>query len=97
MRQSRDPSTRSVVCPACGRRVARGDAREYDKEGDRWDRREKTFEYLCRECHDALSLQDRDELESLLCEIEAGEIAREEFLRRYSRAVERRYGHPEEG
>lgn len=93
MRRSRDASRRRVVCPACGRRIARDDAREYDKHGDRWDRTEKSFEYLCRPCHDALTHQGRDELEALLCEVGAGEVDRDRFLRRYAQAVERRYGH----
>lgn len=97
MRRSRGPSGRRVVCPACGRRVARADAREYDKHGDRWDRDEKEFEYLCRPCHGSLSLQSRDGLEALLCQAGAGQVDRRTFLERYdalsaerSESVERR-------
>jgi uncharacterized protein YlaI len=97
MRRSRDAPDRRVVCPACGGRVARKDAREYDKQGDRWDRAEKSFEYLCRPCHDGLSLQARDGLEALLCEAGAGEVDRGRFLERFealsadrSESVERR-------
>lgn len=97
MRRSRGPSGRRVTCPACGRRVERDEAREYDKHGDRWDRDEKSFEYLCRPCHDALSLQARDGLEALLCEAGAGEVDRGTFLSRFdalsaerSESVERR-------
>jgi len=96
MRRSHDSPDRRVVCLACGGRVARSEAREYDKHGDRWDRGEKDFEYLCRACHDTLSLQDRSELEPLLCGVAAGEVDRDEFLHRYGRAVEQRYGQPEE-
>lgn len=95
MRRSRVAGP-GVVCPACGHRVDRDDAREYDRHGDRWDREEKSFEYLCRPCHDALCHQQRDELEALLCEVGAGEVDREQFLRTYASAVERRYGRPEE-
>lgn len=93
----RDASDRRVICPACGRRVARSDAREYDKEGDRWERAEKSFEYLCRPCHDELSLHGRDGLEALLCAAGAGEVDRGTFLERFdalsaerSESVERR-------
>jgi hypothetical protein len=41
---------REVTCIACGESVPRSEAREYDKYGDRWDRRDKAFEYLCRPC-----------------------------------------------
>ena len=87
---------RTVVCPACGRSVPRSRAREYDKFGDRWNRREKEFEYLCRACHEELSHQRRDELEELLCGINAGGPDRETFLRRYWQEVEERYGRLEE-
>jgi hypothetical protein len=92
-----DLADRREGCPACGRLVARADAREYDKFGDRWDREEKAFEYLCRPCHDALTLQDRGELEALLCEAGAGEVDRSTFLDRFdtlsadrSESIERR-------
>lgn len=81
-----------VICPACGRTLPREEAREYDKFGDRWDRRNKTFEYFCRSCHDDLCLQRRDELEELLCELRGDHADRQTFLRRYSRAVQQRYG-----
>ena len=97
MRRSRDAADRRVVCPACGQRVARADAREYDKEGDRWDRAEKSFEFFCRPCHDGLCLQGRDGLEELLCAAGAGEVDRGRFLERFaalsaerSESVERR-------
>ncbi|MFB6149380.1 MAG: hypothetical protein ABEJ48_06915 [Halobacteriales archaeon] len=86
----------SVTCPACGRSLTRSGAREYDKHGDRWDRDEKSFEYLCKSCHSALCHQNRDELESLLTEIDAGSVERAEFLARYCATVEERYGSLEE-
>ncbi|NIU64375.1 MAG: hypothetical protein GWN73_02600 [Actinobacteria bacterium] len=88
MRRSRRPTDRRVVCPACGQRLARADAREYDKHGNRWERGEKAFEYLCKPCHDALSHQARDGLEDLLVDLGAGEVDRDAFLRGYTAAVE---------
>ncbi|ELZ58621.1 hypothetical protein C467_05302 [Halorubrum hochstenium ATCC 700873] len=76
-----------MVCIACGDSVLREDAREYDKEGDRWNRRDKEFEYLCADCDDDLSHQPRDGLESLICSIEADGLTTEEFLGRYVDAV----------
>ncbi|TKX72721.1 hypothetical protein [Halorubrum sp. GN11GM_10-3_MGM] len=85
-RESRD--RRTVVCIACGDSVLREDAREYDKEGDRWNRREKEFEYLCADCDDEISHQPRDGLESLILSIESDGLTTEEFLDRYADAVE---------
>jgi hypothetical protein len=99
---------RSVVCIACGTSVSRSDAREYDKEGDRWDRYGKEFEHLCKGCYRELCHQPREGLESLLVDIEADgdresaggdgshSLSREEFCRRYFGAVRERYGPPEE-
>ena len=87
---SRESDT--VTCIACGRSVSRSDAREYDKEGDRWERRDKEFEHVCKQCHRELCHQPRDELERLLVDIDAGGLSREEFLHRYVGAVEERYG-----
>ncbi|SFR33656.1 DUF7562 family protein [Halorubrum sodomense] len=84
-RGGRDRQT--VVCIACGDSVAREDAREYDKEGDRWSRRDKEFEYLCTDCDDEISHQPRDGLESLIRSIEADGLTTEEFLDRYADAV----------
>ena len=84
MRRSRSPSDRRVVCPACGQRLARADAREYDKHGNRWARGEKAFEYLCRPCHDGLTLQTRDGLEDALEASGAGEVDLETFLERFA-------------
>ncbi|MFA9515710.1 hypothetical protein ACERIT_00570 [Halopenitus sp. H-Gu1] len=85
-RNRRDRKT--VVCIACGDSLLRSEAREYDKEGDRWDRRNKEFEHLCRDCHDDLCHQPRAGLESLLCSIDAGRQDRSTFLERYTSAVE---------
>ena len=84
-RKSRD--RRTVTCIACGDSLLREEAREYDKEGDRWNRRDKEFEYLCTDCDDELCHQPRDGLESLICSIEADGLSREEFLDRYADAV----------
>jgi hypothetical protein len=73
-----------VTCIACGETVPRTDAREYDKHGDRFDRRGKEFEYLCKPCYRDLCHQPRGELEDLLVESGAGEAGREEFLREYA-------------
>ena len=80
----------SVVCIACGRSISRSDAREYDKEGNRWERDDKQFEHLCKDCHGDLSHQPRAGLESLLIEAEEGAANRREFLRRYASTVDRR-------
>lgn len=85
-----------VVCIACGTSVLRSEAREYDKEGDRWDRHGKEFEHLCKECYRGLCHQPRNELEGLLVEVEAEGRDRAEFLSRYFGAVEERYGSQEE-
>lgn len=85
-----------VVCIACGTSVLRSEAREYDKEGDRWDRHGKQFEHLCKECYRGLCHQPRDELEGLLVEVERDGPNRAEFLSRYFGAVEERYGSTEE-
>ena len=92
-RRSRD--RRTVVCIACGTSVLREDAREYDKEGDRWDRREKSFEYLCTGCDDDLCHQPRNGLESMILSFESDGLSDEEFLSRYAEAVESDLSEPE--
>ncbi|MFB6127682.1 MAG: hypothetical protein ABEJ79_10380 [Halolamina sp.] len=87
-RSDRDRTT--VTCIACGDSLHRSEAREYDKEGDRWNRRGKEFEHLCKDCYRELSHQPRDGLEALLCSIEEDGLGRREFLDRYVDAVERR-------
>ena len=76
-----------VVCIGCGERLPRDDAREYDKHGDRWDRRGKEFEHLCKPCHRDLCHQPRAGLESFLEDLDAGEVSQREFLRVYGEAV----------
>jgi len=79
-----------VTCIACGSSVARSDAREYDKHGDRWDREGKKFEYLCKPCYRDLCHQPRDDLESILIETDAGERDRSAFLAAYTERIEQR-------
>jgi hypothetical protein len=93
---SRRDGDASVTCIACGSDLPREDAREYDKHGDRWDRADKSFEYLCKPCYRDLCHQPRDELESLLVDVGAGDADREAFLAGYCGAVEERYGPIEE-
>jgi len=76
----RDEST--VTCIACGETVARSAAREYDKYGDRWDRADKSFEYLCKPCDRACCHSPRDGLEDNLVEAAGAETA-EAFVARY--------------
>ncbi|ODR80327.1 hypothetical protein BG842_07645 [Haladaptatus sp. W1] len=92
----RNREKKSVICIACGDAVRRSAAREYDKEGNRWERNGKTFEHLCKACHRELCHQPRDELEALLVDIDAGHVDQIEFLTRYERAVQDRYGPLEE-
>lgn len=85
----------SVICIACGDSLPRRQAREYDKEGNRWDRQGKEFEYLCKSCHRELCHQPRGDLESLLLDVEAEQGGRpdaEAFLRAYGDAIRERYG-----
>jgi hypothetical protein len=91
-RSTRDRKT--VVCIACGTAVRRSEAREYDKEGDRWDRHGKEFEHLCKECYRGLCHQPRNELEGLLVDVSDadGSLSQSAFLARYLQAVEERYG-----
>ncbi|MFD1588440.1 hypothetical protein ACFR9U_15765 [Halorientalis brevis] len=72
-----------VTCIACGETLAREDAREYDKHGDRWNREDKTFEYLCKPCDRACCHQPRDGLEATLVAADAGRTDRKTFLRRF--------------
>lgn len=78
---------KTVVCIACGSSLLRSDAREYDKLGDRWERRGKAFEHLCKACHGELCHQPRNDLESLLVDAGAGEVDKEAFLAAYVGAV----------
>ncbi|WP_435344428.1 DUF7562 family protein [Haloarchaeobius sp. HRN-SO-5] len=91
----RDRTGDSVTCIACGDDVDRTDAREYDKYGDRWDREDKEFEYLCKPCHRAECHQPRDGLEDLLVDAEAGTVPREEFYARFAAATDDQHEHVE--
>ena len=85
-----DGDDAEVTCIACGATVPRADAREYDKEGDRWERREKDFEYLCKPCHRACCHQPRDGLEDLLADAGAGERPQREFLQHFAALTDER-------
>jgi len=80
-RRNRDRQT--VTCPACGESVPRSEAREYDKEGNRWERHDKTFEHFCKDCFRELCHQPRGDLESTLTEIQDAGLSQSEFLQRY--------------
>jgi hypothetical protein len=96
----RDRDEESVVCIACGERLPRGEAREYDKEGDRWNRHGKEFEYLCKDCHSEMCHQPREELESFLLDLEAttagSSLDSEEFAAAFQREAVDRYGEEEQ-
>jgi hypothetical protein len=85
----------SVTCIACGSSTDRNDAREYDKHGDRWDRENKDFEYLCKTCHREMCHQPRDGLESALVDSDAGECAQAAFLSQYYALIEDHQDSPE--
>ena len=80
----------TVTCIACGEELPRSEAREYDKHGDRWDRRDKTFEHLCKTCFTDTCRQPRDGLEETLSAAGAGETDRATFLERFHELAERR-------
>jgi len=84
------PDREMVTCIACGNRLSRSDAREYDKHGDRWDRRDKRFEYLCKECFTDTCRQPRDGLEATLADADAGETDRSTFLKQFHELAEER-------
>ena len=94
----RNRGAKRITCIACGADVRRSAAREYDKHGDRWERRGKEFEHLCKGCHRDLCHQPRDELEALLVELhaETGRCSQETFLAQYQQLIEERYGPLEE-
>jgi hypothetical protein len=79
-----------VTCIACGATVTRNDAREYDKHGDRWERREKEFEYLCKPCHRDCCHQPRGGLEALLADAGAGHRDQETFVAHFCELVSER-------
>jgi hypothetical protein len=84
----RDRSQKTVTCIACGETVDRSGAREYDKHGDRYDRRGKDFEYRCKPCDRDACHQPRGDLEATLVEAGAGETDQKTFLRQYTELVE---------
>jgi len=81
-------SDSEVTCIACGAQLPRSQAREYDKYGDRWERRNKEFEFLCKQCYRECCHQPRDGLETTLVDAEAGLIDRRTFLAQYHELVE---------
>jgi hypothetical protein len=81
-----DGDESAVTCIACGTELPRSDAREYDKEGDRWNREDKQFEYLCKACDRDRSHQPRRGLEETLLASGAGEVSRSEFLASFQKA-----------
>jgi len=91
----RDREEETVTCIACGTSLERSKAREYDKHGDRWDRTDKEFEYLCKPCYRDCCHQPRDGLEEMLVEVDAGESGRDEFLAAFADATEEREGRVE--
>ncbi len=86
----RDRDEETVTCIACGTSLDRSKAREYDKHGDRWDRTDKEFEYLCKSCYRDCCHQPRDGLEDLLEDVGAGDLSRDEFFEAFADATEER-------
>jgi hypothetical protein len=74
-----------VTCIACGTELPRAEAREYDKEGDRFERRDKEFEHLCKRCYREECHQPRKGLEAMLVESGAGERDQSTFLEAYTK------------
>ena len=72
-----------VMCIACGVEVSRHEAREYDRYGDRFQRRGKRFEYLCQRCDAELCRHPREGVEARLCAIEPVVTSRTELMRRF--------------
>ncbi len=83
----RSRSSTEVTCIACGTEVARSEAREYDRYGDRWGRRDREFEYLCKPCHRECCHQPRKGLEETLTRAGAGETDRKSFLANFHEVV----------
>lgn len=72
-----------VRCIACGDTVRRSAAREYDRYGNRWDREDKRFEFLCTPCHRNECHLPRDGLEATLTEIETPQPSPAAFIGAY--------------
>jgi hypothetical protein len=83
----RSRSEGDVTCIACGTDVARSSAREYDRYGDRWGKRDRDFEFLCKPCYRECCHQPREGLEDDLVEAEAGTADQREFLTKYHEVV----------
>jgi hypothetical protein len=93
----RDRESESVTCIACGETLPRSDAREYDKEGDRWTRHDKEFEYFCKDCYSDLCHQPREDLESVLLDVESATedtVSSEDFALAYQEVAADRDGNP---
>lgn len=82
------PDTDQVRCVACGQAVERSTAREYDRFGDRWERDDKRFEYLCKDCHRDYSHQPREGLEATLTSVGTRPGSPGAFIAAYYAAVE---------
>lgn len=78
---------KDVICIACGSEVSRSEAREYDKNGDRWERRGKQFEYLCKPCDSERCRKSRGHLEEILIQAGAGKTDQKTFLSQYNDIV----------
>ncbi len=76
-----------VTCPACGSQVERCDAREYDPQGNRWERTGKTFEFFCKPCFREICQLPRKDLEETLCRIDGPHDSPAAFLAAYYDAV----------
>ena len=72
-----------VECIACGCRLPRSDAREYDRYGNRWNRAGKRFEYLCKPCHAMECHQPRGGLENTLVDVGAVHATPASFVSAY--------------
>jgi hypothetical protein len=72
-----------VTCIACGTEVPRSNAREYDRFGDRWGKRDRDFEHLCKSCYRECCHQPRQGLEADLVRADAGDADRAAFLANY--------------
>jgi len=88
--------TKTVSCTACGDAVPRSEAREYDKEGNRWERHDKEFEHFCKDCFRELCHQPRGDLEATLTGIEEENLSQSEFLARYLDSVDSEDGPPDQ-
>lgn len=78
------------ICIACGERVARSDAREYDKHGDRWEREGKSFEYICQDCHRNLNHHSLNGIEETASDVSVSHHNPWRFARAYVREDKRR-------